>query len=126
MPLEIFHSATNRRASASPMVTISARGVLKFNVGATRIIKDSTAKKLLLLWDSAKRRIGIASAKPSDECSYTITHNKAKGVCQIVVRGFPRHIGMKSAKAFRVAMKASGSSDLVLEGIIPAEYIFTH
>jgi len=123
MAFEIFDSSTSRRAASGPMVNLASNGALKFNVIATKILKDARAKRLLVLWDADKKRIGIAPAKSSDDRSYGITHFNAKQVSQIVVRSFPKYIGMAPVKSFRIELKKSNNPDLIFEGTVPNEYI---
>jgi hypothetical protein len=66
------------------MVSISSDGILRFNVVATKTIKQINAQKLWLFWNPDEATIGIVVAFPCETQAYTITYNKKKTVCQIV------------------------------------------
>ena len=77
-------AAQNSNSDPSKISLLRAKNGLDNRVHL--IIKENKAKKLLLLWDADKKRIGIA-------------------------------------KSFRVDLKLSSNPDLILEGVIPTQFL---
>jgi hypothetical protein len=103
------------------MVSISPEGRFNFSVAATSVIKEKKAKRLLLMWDAGRRRIGFAVAKENSPHSYAVIYYAAKDVCQIRVRPFPRHVGTLLGSTFRVDLKQQ-PGEVFLEGTIAKEH----
>jgi hypothetical protein len=60
----------------SPTITVTTKGRLSFNKGATEIIRKEAIENVLLLWDKERRYIGIRSIAKKDPRSYEMHWNK--------------------------------------------------
>jgi hypothetical protein len=106
MPFEVFDKRTVL-APAEPLVTIQKRGFISLNHAAFRALGEPKAVELL--YDQAKKVVGLRTAGPGIPTAYPVRPN-TKGTSYIVSgMAFTKHYGIDTTVARRwpAQMKSS-------------------
>lgn len=74
MAFEIF--SRERHYSGNPSVTFSTSGRVAFNKAATIQLQKDKVEKVLLLWDKAKRVVGMRPVTENDARAYKVHWNR--------------------------------------------------
>jgi hypothetical protein len=117
---EVQSALTNRSPAGRAVISVQPSGVLRMNLEATELLKELNAVRVLLLWDSEKRKIAVAPAAKNDSRSYKLSYDSKKRSAQFAAKATIKNIGWYSDKSVRIPVHVV---DKMLEGILPAEYL---
>lgn len=91
MPWEIFTRKVRR--SGSPSITFNKLGRLAFNKSATAILERDAVEYVLLMWDAAKRQLGVRPITKKDSRAYTLAYGKKGNGAGFSAKTFMDYVG---------------------------------
>ncbi len=120
MAWEIFTRKV--RKSASPSITFNKLGRLSLNKAATATLEKEAVEFVLLLWDAAKRQVGVRPITKKDQRSYRLAYGKKGNGAGFSAKTFMDHIGYDYSETRSFPTKwDEGESMFIAE--IPAEHL---
>src|SRR5438270_13125252 len=95
MPYEVF--ARKLQRIQRPAVSIHPSGRLYFNQEATSQLQVASTKRVLLLWDGERCRLGLKSASKSDKRAYNVAFSHKGSGATITAKQFLKWIKYDTA-----------------------------
>jgi len=120
MGYEIFTRKTQYRGS--PGISLTRKGILAFNKGASTILQKEAVENVLLLWDKEKRMIGIRPIGKKDPRSYMVHMNKRGDGAGFSAATFLKHIEYKTSET-RSFLAQWNELQQMFEIEVPEEYL---
>jgi|SRR5215831_5157432 len=98
MPYQVFHKTATR--VETPALTIRSSGRIAINAAATRILLAARVQSVLLLWDSANRKMALQAAPKGDQNAFRVSASR-QNAGSVRAKAFLKHIGWKAAQPMR-------------------------
>jgi hypothetical protein len=119
MAYEVFNRSVVR--IEEPTVSIVPDGRMAINAAAVRILIELRITTVLLLWDSANRRIAIKAAGKGNKNAFAVSISRGhSGV--IRAKSFLSHIGWKAPQRVRLPTTWNEGGKM-FEVTLPIEYL---
>jgi len=120
MSWEIFTRKTTRRGN--PSITFNKLGRIALNKTATARFENDAVEFVLLLWDPAKRQVGIRPITKKDPRSYRLAYGKKGNGAGFSAKTFMDHIGYDATESRSVPVRWDESESMYIAEI-PAEHV---
>jgi hypothetical protein len=120
MAWEIFSRKVRR--SGTPSVTFNKLGRISLNKTATSVLEKDAVEFVLLLWDPAKRQVGIRPITKKDQRAYRLAYGKKGNGAGFSAKTFMDHIGYDYSESRSTPVRwDEGESMFIAE--VPADYL---
>ena len=120
MAWEIFTRKVRR--SAGPSITFNKLGRIALNKTATTILEKEAVESVLLLWDSAKRQLGVRPITKKDQRSYRLAYGKRGNGAGFSAKTFMDYIGYDYSESRSYPAKWDEAESMFIAEI-PAEHL---
>jgi hypothetical protein len=120
MTWEIFSRKVRR--SGAPSVTFNKLGRISLNKTATARLENDVVEFVLLLWDPAKRQVGIRPITKKDPRAYRLAYGKKGNGAGFSAKTFMDHIGYEYSESRSTPVRwDEGESMFIAE--LPTDYL---
>jgi hypothetical protein len=118
MPYTVFERKTPRLGT--PMMSFSRIGQVSFNQPAARILQREAIETVLLMWDSAERKLALkATNNKKDPRNYVIRYNEKGNGASFSAKTFLDHVGINYSERKAIPININPNNELFLEVAIP-------
>jgi hypothetical protein len=119
---EIFTRKTPRMGN--PVMSFSKIGQISFNQSAARILQKEPIEYILLMWDSAEKKLALKSiSNKKDPRAYRIRYNDKGNGASFSAKTFLDHAGIDYSERRPVPVEINPQSEMFLEVKIPEALI---
>src|SRR5947209_8435611 len=101
MSYQVFQKTATR--VETPTLTIRGSAKIAINAAATRILLAAGVRSVLLLWDSANKKIALKAAPKGDKNAFLVSIPRHRNAGSVRAKSFLKHIGWKGSQPIRFA-----------------------
>jgi hypothetical protein len=118
MSYEIFERKAPRMGT--PMISFSKIGGIHFNQPASRILQKEAIEYVLLLWDSAGKKIAMKStANKKDQRAYLVRYNDKGNGASFSAKTFLDYCGIHYSDRKAIPVDIKPNNEMFVEVEIP-------
>jgi len=124
LALKMAYETYKRTAARVETLALSIvpDGRIAINAASARVLAEAGIKSVLLLWDSANRKVALKAVPKGDKNSFAVSLSPDKHSGSIRAKSFVRHIGWSARQ--RILLPAIWDErERMLEITLPREYL---
>jgi hypothetical protein len=115
---EIFTRKTPRMGS--PVMSFSKIGQIAFNQTAARLLQKEPIEYILLMWDSADKKLALKSiSNKKDPRAYRVRYNEKGNGASFSAKTFLDHAGIDYSERKPMPIEINTQAEMFLEVKIP-------
>jgi|HubBroStandDraft_1064217.scaffolds.fasta_scaffold412018_1 hypothetical protein len=116
MAYEVYTQPSKGKRDIAPVITLRHGDKINLNRSAAQILKKADIDRVVVLWDSEKRKMAIKRAADDDPYGYKVSYREGAIQAGIGLKSFAAFVGLKPGQSVKVYATYTNK---MLEATIP-------